>query len=119
MVQSTAAVVRIPAPSGYARQAVDTALGACPLVVLTPRLVAQLEHECGGPEKLAAWVLKLVTRRRRPLAFHDPEQGRTWCWSPPDWTPERLQGYLAAHHTELEATLGPIARIWTGGDRDA
>jgi hypothetical protein len=114
-----AAVVRIPAPSGYARQAVDMALGACPLVVLTPRLVAQLEVECGSSEKLAAWVLKLVTRRRRPLAFHDPEQGRTWCWSPPDWTPERLQGYLAAHHTELEATLGPIARIWTGGDRDA
>jgi hypothetical protein len=110
-----AAVIRIPAPSGYARQAVDTALGACPLVVLTPRMVGQLEAECGGPAKLVAWVLKLVTRRRRPLGIHDPEAGQTWCYAPPDWTAERLQGYLAAHHEELEATLGPIARIRAGG----
>jgi hypothetical protein len=108
------AVVRIPAPSGYARQAVDSALGGCPLVVLTPRLVAQLERECGSAEKLAAWVLKLVTRRRRPLAFHDPEQGRTWVWAPPGWSGERTTGYLAAHHEELEGVLGPITRIRAG-----
>jgi hypothetical protein len=110
-----AAIVKIPAPSGYARQAVDTALGTVPVVILAPRMVVQLERECGGPHKLVAWLLKLVTRRRRPLGIHDPEAGRTWVYAPPDWTAERLQGYLAAHHEELETMLGPIARIRAGG----
>jgi hypothetical protein len=87
-----AAIVKIPAPTGGARQAIDTALGQVPLVVLAPRMVAQLERECGSAEKLQAWVLRLVTRRRRPIGLHDPAAGRTWVWAPPDWTAERLQG---------------------------
>jgi hypothetical protein len=114
-----AAVIRIPAPAGYARQAVDSALSAVPLVVLTPRMVRQLETECGSAEKLAAWALKLVRRRRRPLGLHDSEVGRTFFFAPPDWSQERLAGYIAAHHGELEAALGPISRIYTGGDSDA
>jgi hypothetical protein len=86
-------------------------LGAVPLVVLTPRLVAQLEAECGSAEKLRAWLLKLVARRCRPLGVHDPDAAQTWFWAPPDWTTERLQGYLAGLHGELEAMCGPIARM--------
>jgi hypothetical protein len=109
------AVVRICAPSGYARTAVDQALGTVPLVILAPRIVRQLEAECGSAEQLAAWILKLVTRRRRPIGLHDPDIGRSWFYAPKDWTSERLQGYLSVYHTELEAQFGPMERIQRGG----
>jgi hypothetical protein len=114
-MNSGAAIVRIPAPSGYARQAVDTALGTVPLVILTERMVAQLQRECGSDEKLAAWVLKLVTRRRRPLGVHDEAAGQTWFWAPPDWSHDKLLGYIAVHREELEAQFGPMERIRRGG----
>src|SRR3954454_641499 len=109
-----AAIVRIPAPSDYARQVVDTALGQVPLVILAPRLVAQLEAECGSSEKLAAWMLKLVARRRRPLDLHLPTTDQTVFYAPPDWSSEKLQGYLAVYHAELESQFGQITRVHAG-----
>src|SRR4051794_5130495 len=108
------AIVRICAPSVYARQAVDTALGVTPLVVLAPRIVAQLEAECGSDEKLAAWLLKLVARRRRPLGLHSPATDQTIFYAPPDWSSDKLAGYLAVYHEELAAQFGPIARMHAG-----
>src|SRR3954451_6907316 len=110
-----AAIVRIPAPSDYARQVVDTALGQVPLVILAPRLVAQLETECGSSEKLAAWMMKLVTRRRRPLGLHLAATDQTVFYAPVDWTSEKLAGYLSVYHEELEAQFGPIERMHAGG----
>src|SRR4051794_19035992 len=103
-----ACIVRIPAPSGCARQAVDTALGTVLLVVLSHRMVAQLEAECGSSEKLAAWMMKLVARRRRPLGLHSPATDQTIFYAPPDWTQEKLAGYLAVYHEELESQFGTI-----------
>jgi hypothetical protein len=111
-----ACIVRIPAPSGYARQAVDMALGTVPLVVLSHRMVAQLERECGTSEKLARWLLKLVGRRRRPLGLHNPATDQTLFYAPADWSQERLQGYLAVYHEELEAQFGPIERMRAAKD---
>jgi hypothetical protein len=107
----SAAIVRIPAPTGYARTAVDQALGTVPLVVLSHRIVAQLERECGSSEKLAAWMLKLVARRRRPLGLHNPATDQTIFYAPPDWSSEKLAGYLATFHEELEGQFGRIERI--------
>jgi hypothetical protein len=60
------------------------------------------------------WALKLVTRRRRPLGFHNPATDQTVFVSPPDWTPEKLAGYLAVYHEELAAMFGPIERMHSG-----
>ncbi|HEY7068332.1 MAG TPA: hypothetical protein VII06_43185 [Chloroflexota bacterium] len=113
---TAAAIVRIPAPSGGARPAVDTALGAVPLVVLSGRMAAPLTRECGSTEKLVSWLLKTVPRRRRPIGLHDAEAGRTFFSAPPDWPGERLAGYVAVHHAELEQMLGPIRCIRAGGE---
>jgi hypothetical protein len=112
----SAAIVRIPAPTGYARTAVDQALGTVPLVVLSHRIVAQLERECGSSEKLAAWMMKLVARRRRPLGLHLPTTDQTIFYAPPDWSSEKLAGYLATFHEELASQFGPIERMHAGDD---
>jgi hypothetical protein len=56
-----------------------------------------------------------VARRRRPLGFYDAQAAQTTFISPPDWSHEKLLGYVSAHHAELERVCGPIARIRQGG----
>jgi hypothetical protein len=77
------ATLRMQAGLGCARTAIDTALGAVPLVVLTGRMVGQLEQECGGTERATRWLVKLAMRRGRPIGVHDPDADRTLWIAPP------------------------------------
>jgi hypothetical protein len=108
------APLRLQAGPGYARTAIDGAVGGAPLVILTNRMVVQLEAECGGTERAALWLLKLATRRRRPIGLHDAAADRTVWIAPPDWSGEKLIGYVLAHREALESVCGPVARWHTG-----
>lgn len=80
---------------------------SAPLIVLTAAAVTALSHELGGTERATRWLLNQVERHQKPVAVHMNDETR--FYAPPDWNEERLAGYVAAHHTALEAQFGEIA----------
>jgi hypothetical protein len=91
---------------GLTRAAVDRALARVPLVVLTADLLAQLAQECGSRDRAYRWLLKLATRRRRPIGVH--AGGMTLFVAPAGWTRERLAGYVGAQQDALGQPFGPV-----------
>jgi len=97
---TTAAALRI------AMQAPST-----PLVVLTARTLAQLETEFRGHKRMVRWLVDLATASDRPIGLHAEHTngGQTVFIPPRHWTAEKLQGWIAGRHAELEAQFGAIA----------
>jgi len=79
-----------------------------PLVVVSHRALAELADELGGYEAAAGRVLRIAANTGRPIAVNVPTEdgSRTIFIAPKDWTPERLAGWAAGHHAELEAAFG-------------
>jgi hypothetical protein len=85
-----------------------------PLVMLSSRAVDQLARVVGGPEQAAALLLRLASRHNKPCGVNvsSPDgTSRTTFFSPPDWSQERLAGYVAGAHVELEELFGPISHL--------
>jgi hypothetical protein len=87
-------VLRCRVAGGHVRAALAATLGQVPLVVLSAAAVGQLEAECGSAANAARWLLRLATRRQRPIGLHS--EGQTVFISPQGWSTERLLGYVAA-----------------------
>ena len=84
-------------------------------VVVTAATFSYLKRDCGGSDRRALeWLANLAAETGQPIALNLPD-GRdrsvTSFISPPGWTAERLQGFIAARHAELEAMLGEVAEV--------
>jgi hypothetical protein len=98
-----------------ARQAIVLALDTVPLVVLSDATCQALSHECGSAARATAWLWKQANRARKPIGLH--HDGRTEFYAPLGWSRQRLAGYVAAHHDELEAAFGQVDRVEIGESR--
>ena len=81
-----------------------------PLVCLTARSYADLAAELGDDEAAVRHLLRVATNTGRPIAVNlptGPETSTTLFVAPKGWTDERLRGWAAGHHAELEAAFGP------------
>jgi hypothetical protein len=82
-----------------------------------PGIWRELRQELKSVEAVARWATALTIRLDRVLMLNIPDRdgsSHTVTLAPPGWTQERLQGYIAARHEELEEAYGPIARIGRG-----
>ena len=84
-----------------------------PLVCVSHRALADLADELGGYDGAARRLLAIATNTGRPLAVNAPtvDGSRTMFVAPRDWTEERLRGWAAGRHEELEAMFGPATPV--------
>jgi len=85
-----------------------------PLLVLTTRALAELSDELGGMDVAATYLLELAEDIGHPIAVN-VETGRdtssTAFIAPRTWSEERLQGWAAGRHQELEGEFGSISQV--------
>jgi len=87
---------------------------AAPLFLLTVRALAELADELGGYSAAAEFLLEIAESNNRPIAVNvetGPDTSSTAFIAPRTWTSERLAGWTAGHHAELEAEFGMISRV--------
>ncbi len=84
-----------------------------PLVCVSHRALADLADELGGYDGAARRLLAIATNTGRPLAVNVPTEdgSRTMFVAPKGWTEERLRGWAAGRHEELEAMFGPATPV--------
>ena len=84
-----------------------------PLVAITGRAWRDLADELGGDEAAIRHLLRVATNTGRPLCvnFSIERGSRTVLVAPRDWTEERLRGWVAGRHEELEAAFGPASVV--------
>jgi hypothetical protein len=103
----------IDSPSAfYARMA--EAVPADVMLVLGPGIWRELKQELHSVAKVGQWAVELAIRLDRVVLLNVPGRDGESCTvtlAPPGWSRERLAGYIAARHEELEETFGPIARV--------
>jgi hypothetical protein len=89
-------------------RALAAAARVAPLLVVTRRALLDLEHELGSYEAAARYLVKIATNTGKPIGVNapTPEGSRTMFVAPKGWTRERLAGWIAARHQELEAQFG-------------
>jgi hypothetical protein len=108
-----AAILIVRCAEGTTAAALRVALQApsAPLVVLTARTLAALERELRGHKRMVRFLVALATDCNRPIGMHAEHAtgGQTVFIPPRGWTSEKLQGWIAGRHAELEAQFGPIA----------
>ncbi len=84
------------------------------LVVVTGRAYADLVDELGGDEAAARRLFEIATDTGRPLAVNlptGPETSTTMFIAPRGWSEDRLRGWAAGRHAELEAAFGPASVV--------
>ena len=116
MTRRNVATVAVGAVS-VARSLVALARAAArdggPLVCITGRAWRDLADELGGDEAAVRHLLRVATTTGRPLCvnFSIERGSRTVFVAPRDWSEERLRGWAAGHHEELEAAFGPATPV--------
>jgi hypothetical protein len=81
-------------------------------------ILRELRQELHTWERVAEWAADLARRLNRPVLLNFPgpnDTSRTIALAP-GWSQEKLSGYLAARHVELEAAYGEIERIVAAGE---
>ena len=82
---------------------------AAPMLVLTGRAFNDLARELGSIEAAVGELLAIAAANNRPVGvnFKTGEDASSTAFiSPRDWTEERLAGWVAGKHEELEAQFG-------------
>ena len=100
--RSLAILARSPASTGGA------------LICVTGRMFGELERELGGPEAVARHLFEIATATGRPLCVNLPsgtDTSRTIFISPRGWSEDRLAGWAAGRHAELEGAFGPASVV--------
>ena len=101
---------RVPPSRALAAAARAAAYDGGPLVAITGRAYLDLIAELGSDEAAARHLARVATNTARPLCVNlptGPDTSTTVFVAPKGWTDERLRGWAAGHHAELEAAFGP------------
>ena len=109
-----AARLTVDAGAGIAPSvALAAAVQAVPLVVVSHRALDALAGECGGYDHAVRRLLAIATAAGRPIGDNAPTAAgsRTMFVAPASWSRERLAGYVAAHHAELEDMFGTASIV--------
>lgn len=106
----TVDAARVSPSRALARLARAAAYSGGPLVVVTGRAYGELIAELGGDDAAVQYLARVVTGTSRPIAVNlptGPDTSTTLFVSPKGWSQERLAGWAAGRHQELEAAFGP------------
>ena len=101
-------------------RAIRVAAQASPLLVITGRAFGDLAAELGGAEAAVGELLSVAESVNRPIAVNMPtgaDASSTVFVSPRGWTEERLQGWVAGRHQELEREFGQVTRLGNRAER--
>src|SRR5438105_4688405 len=74
------------------------------MVAFGAGIARELRHELHSWENVAEWAAALAVRLRRPLLLNMPGPGETsrTVVLAPHWSKERLAGWIAGRHAEIE-----------------
>jgi hypothetical protein len=84
------------------------------MLAFGPGIYRELRQELHSIDAICRWATDLATRLERPVLINVPDRdgtSHTLTLAPSTWSSERLQGYIAGRHEELEEAYGPIARV--------
>ena len=102
-------------PSAFSMAAsIRAAAQVVPVLVLTGRAFGDLVSELGGTGAAAEHLLELAEQTGKPIGINfetGADTSRTMFLPPRAWTEERLSGWIAGHHAELEAQFGQVTRL--------
>ena len=85
-----------------------------PLFVISVRALGALADELGSMDAAVTFLLGVAEEVGRPIGVNleAPDgSSRTAFIAPRGWTEERLAGWTAGHHQELEDEFGTIMRV--------
>ena len=101
--------VAVDAGAVSVTRSIAAAVRLAPLLVITHRSLEALAAELGGHERAARRLLAIATDADKPIGVNAPtaDGSRTAFIAPASWSRERLAGYVAAHHEEIEGMFGP------------
>ena len=91
-------------------KALRVAAGSAPLLVVTGRALGEL----GGVEAAVRFLITVATNVGRPIGVNvptGPDSSRSVLVPPKGWGEERLAGWVAGRHREIEAALGPAVPL--------
>jgi hypothetical protein len=111
MVNGTTLRLTVDAETVPLTEVLAASAGSAPLLVLTGRALGDLAAELGGHDAAMHWLADLAASVSKPVAVNistGPDTSTTVWLAPPGWTSERLAGWVAGHHEEIEAEFGPV-----------
>ena len=88
---------------------IRTAAHAAPCLVIQQHALVDRATELGGMEAAAGFLLTITEELDKPIGVNvaiDADRSSTTFLAPGHWAPERLSGWVAGHHVELEAQFG-------------
>ena len=97
-------------------QLIERVAETLPLMVVDDPLFQGLTTEFGSPEAVLIWLAGLAARLGHPVGLH--LLGMTTLLSPPGWSGERLQGWVAPHLETLQQAFGAIGQLLLPEERD-
>jgi len=80
-----------------------------PLICVSHRALDDLAAELGGYEAAAGRLLRIATQTARPICVNlptGPETSMSVFVAPKTWSEDRLRGWAAGRHAELESVFG-------------
>ena len=96
--------------------AIRTAAQAAPLFVLTGRALGDLPAELGSMEATLRHLLEVAEARNKPVRINLEtgfEKSSSAFLALRGRSEERLAGWIAGHHAELEREFGEAVRVGT------
>ena len=91
-----------------------------PLVIIGHGMLVELAGELGGYDAAVRFLQRLAAEVGKPVGLNvelPDGSSRTAFIGPPRWSAERLAGFIAGHHVELEEAFGDTTRLTPLADR--
>ncbi len=107
--------VAVDAGAVSVARSIAAAARLAPLLVITHRSLDDLARELGGYEQAARRLQTIATNADKPIGVNaptGPDGSRTWFVAPKSWSREKVAGWVAVHHGELERAFGDATPIW-------
>lgn len=99
-------------PSQVYRQIARATASTEVMIAFGAGIARELRQELHSWERVGAWMLEVATETGKPVLLNveQGDESETLAIAPKGWSEERLQGYIAACHEELEEAFGEIDR---------
>jgi len=88
--------------------------GLAPLTMVRGRMLIELADELGGYEEAGRFLYGIAEDLGRPIGVNVPTldgNSRSMFMAPKGWSQERLAGWVAGRHREIEAAFGPATPV--------
>ena len=92
-----------------ATEAVRTSMTLQTDVVVGQNMVVDLQAELRDMQQVLLFLLDLAAQHNKPVGIHfDSPNPLTVFVGPPAWSPEKLEGYVAAKRDSITSAFGHI-----------